>query len=262
MALTTGTGPFGKSPSGVFDKIRRPEGAVLYWEPWPKRFRVLHDGEMLCDTRGAYALHETGHLMRLYVPREDTVMARLTASEKRTRCPWKGEARYWNAGGAADAVWAYEAPLESASFLRGFVCPDLGKLRRWMMEEDEGYAHPRDPYHRFDIHRSDQHVIARAGEKLIAETRQPLVLFETSLPPRYYIPRSDIKGTLVRSETTTDCPYKGPARHWHVEAGLERVEDAAWSLSHPIGEAERIGDAVCFYPGKVTVEVDGERLDH
>ncbi|MEX2497216.1 MAG: DUF427 domain-containing protein, partial [Woeseia sp.] len=59
-------------------------------------------------------------------------------------------------------------------------------------------------------------------------------------------------------DTVTDFTYKGPSQHWHLGVRGESIEDAAWSLCDPIGEAHRIGDAVCFYPDKVETEVDGE----
>jgi uncharacterized protein (DUF427 family) len=52
--------------------------------------------------------------------------------------------------------------------------------------------------------------------EVVAETNRPKILFETGLPPRYYIPPEDV---LAASETTTQCPYKGVASYYSVEAG-------------------------------------------
>ncbi|MEX2495180.1 MAG: DUF427 domain-containing protein, partial [Woeseia sp.] len=233
MALMIGSGPFGSSPAGRFDRIERPDRPILYWDDWPKRFRVVHDGETIADTRRARALHETGHLMRLYIPRDDVAMDKLIQSEHSTRCPWKGNASYWSVGSgehaAENAAWAYEGPVDDANFLAGYMSFDLDSIDRWLMEEDEGYAHPRDPYHRCDIHQGSGHVTVRSAGETVAETTRPLILFETSLPPRYYIPRADVRDEmLTKSDTVTDCPYKGPAQHWHLGVRGESIEDAAW----------------------------------
>ncbi|MEV0634964.1 hypothetical protein AB0I77_08365 [Streptomyces sp. NPDC050619] len=43
-------------------------------------------------------------------------------------------------------------------------------------------------------------------------------------------------------------------------AGGGRVQDAAWSLPHPMPEALAAAEHSCFYGDKVHVEVDGERI--
>ena len=73
---------------------------------------------------------------------------------------------------------------------------------------------------------SSRHVRVRVNGEVVAETRRPRVLFETALPPRYYIPPEDVRADLlVSTETQTGCPYKGFASYWSVEAGGELVED-------------------------------------
>ena len=58
------------------------------------------------------------------------------------------------------------------------------------------------------------------GDDLIAESRRPMLVFETSMPVRAYIPRGDVvAGHLAPSPTTSTCPYKGDATYWHVHAG-------------------------------------------
>lgn len=100
-----------------------------------------------------------------------------------------------------------------------------------------------------------------AERRVIAETYNPAVLFETSLPPCYYIAPDAIRpNRLTESFTVTDCPYNGPGQHWHVLACGERLEDAAWSLRDPTGDATEIRDWICFYPDKIETEVDGETL--
>jgi uncharacterized protein (DUF427 family) len=45
-----------------------------------------------------------------------------------------------------------------------------------------------------------------------------------------------------------------------VRAGEHEVADAAWSLPHPLPEGLAAAQHICFYPEKVTVEVEGQRI--
>src|SRR5215204_2794791 len=98
----------------------------------------------------------------------------------------------------------------------------------------------------------------RVGD-IVAETQRPKVLFETGLPPRYYIPPEDVReDVLIKSQKTTRCPYKGIASYWSVEARGERVEDLVWYYPEPIPEAAKIKGLLAFFKEKVDLEVDGE----
>jgi uncharacterized protein (DUF427 family) len=70
------------------------------------------DGEVLAESSLAVALEETGLPTRYYLPREDVRTDLLTASETTSHCPFKGDATYFSAPGAADAFWVYEEPSE------------------------------------------------------------------------------------------------------------------------------------------------------
>ncbi len=132
-------------------------------------------------------------------------------------------------------------------------------IEAWFEEDEEVFVHPRDPYHRVDVLESSRHVRVSVNGEVVAETRRPKVLFETALPPRYYIPPEDVRtDLLVETETRTGCPYKGFASYWAVEACGERVEDLVWGYPQPIPGAEKIRDHLCFFDERVDVEVDGE----
>jgi uncharacterized protein (DUF427 family) len=69
-------------------------------------------------------LIETGLPLRVYVPRADVAAGVLEQAEKRTVCPYKGEASYWSVAGTEDAAWSYEAPLPEALKVQGHVSFD------------------------------------------------------------------------------------------------------------------------------------------
>jgi uncharacterized protein (DUF427 family) len=136
------------------------------------------------------------------------------------------------------------------------------KMDEWYEEEEQVFVHPRDPYHRIDVLQSSRHVRVEVNGEVVAETQRPMVLFETGLPPRYYIPEEDIRMELLEeSEETTRCPYKGVASYYSVEVGDERVEDLVWYYPEPIPEAARIKGLLCFFNEKVDLEVDGEEQE-
>ena len=92
-------------------------------------------------------------------------------------------------------------------------------------------AHARDPHKRVDVAPSSRHVRVELDGELLAESRRPLALFETTLPPRYYLPAEDVVAELVPSETVTMCPYKGVARYWSVRVGDRLVDGPGLELS-------------------------------
>jgi uncharacterized protein (DUF427 family) len=70
---------------------------------------------------------------------------------------------------------------------------------------------------------SSRTVRVEADGVLLAESRQPLLLFETSLPVRYYLPAGDVRVELVPSQTRSVCPYKGEALVWIAGTREQRL---------------------------------------
>lgn len=264
MSLMFGSGPFGR------DGGRWSFGPVTdqlwYWEDWPRRMRAIFAGETVVDTRATKFLHEIGTFPEHYFPLADVRRDLLVASEARAHDERKGPARLFDlqvgARRAAAVVATYPEPPEGAPPLAGYARFDLGALDRWFEEDDAVYAHPRDPYHRVDVRASSRHVVVRHADQVIAESTRPKLLFETSNPIRYYIPFADVRLDLLEmSDTLSECPYKGDGQHWHVIEGDRLVQDAGWSLPHPLPEGLAAAEHVCFYPEKVEVVVDGGRVE-
>jgi uncharacterized protein (DUF427 family) len=264
MTLTIGTGPFGDQGEKMFNfEVRAPSDHVLYFEDSPRRVRVMLGGETVADSRRVKLMHETRHLPVYYFPEEDVRMDLLEATDRTTACPFKGEASYWTVrvgeNVAENAVWSYPDPIESAPPIAGYLAFYWRKMDHWYEEDEEVFVHPRDPYHRVDVLESSRHVKVSVNGEVVAETDRPVVLFETGLPPRYYIPPEDVReDVLVPSDRRTQCPYKGTASYHSVEAGGETAEDVVWHYPEPIAAAEKIRDILSFFNEKVDLEVDGE----
>jgi uncharacterized protein (DUF427 family) len=264
MSLTAARGPFSKDPSGDLNfPVEPPTGSVLLWWPVPQRIRAIVGGETVVDSRNARLLHETGHLPVYYFPDEEVRFDLLEPTGKRTHCRHKGDASYWTVrAGDRDvpnAVWAYREPIEPASFLRGHVAFYWHLADEWFAEDDQLFGHPRDPFHRIDIHPTTRRVRVLLDGEVLAETMRALALFETALPPRWYIPPEDVRAELLEpSETKTRCAYKGSASYWDVRVGDRVEDDLVWSYAEPQHDAEQVRGLLCFFNERVDLELDGE----
>ena len=111
--------------------------------------------------------------------------------------------------------------------------------------------------HRITINPSSQHVVVRVSGQVVAESRRPVVLEETGLTNRYYLPRDDVRMDQLHPTTsTTTCPFKGEASYWSLEIDGEVHRDIAWTYEQPIPQAEKIAGLVCFYNERVEITVD------
>lgn len=264
MALTIGSAPFTHPPGGTynFDLEQISPKHILYLEKVPKRIRGVIDGETVVDTRHGSMLHETGEFIQWYLPVEDVRPGVLERSDRQAGDPYKGTATYYHVRIGdhveSDAAWSYPRPPEGTPPLGNLVAFDFDRLDAWFEEDEEIFGHPRDPYHRFDCRRTSEHVEVRVGGKTIAETRRAIKLFETSIPPRYYLPMEDVRAdALTPSATRTYCPYKGAAAYFNVSDADSHVPDGAWTLSEPYGEANVVRNYVSFWGDKTEVYADG-----
>jgi uncharacterized protein (DUF427 family) len=260
MSLTQGTGPLGGRPADANYAIQSPAHRILF-EPDARRLRAFVGDTLVLDTRRAHLLHETGIRPVVYAPLEDYDAALLQRTETTSHCPFKGDASYWSLHVGddvrEDALWAYEQPLEQAPWLRGFAALYPGKVDRWLVEDEPVAGGLRDPYHRVDVHTSSRPVRVTAAGELLAQSARPTLVFETSMPVRAYLPRTDVvAGHLRPSDTTTTDPYMGDAIYWHVHAGGELLRDAAHSYELPRAEAMKIAGLVCFSGEGIDVELD------
>jgi len=94
----------------------------------------------------------------------------------------------------------------------------------------------------------------------VAESDRPVLLDETGLPTRYYLPRDDVRTELLRpTDRVTTCPFKGQASYWSVEVDGKVHDDVVWSYESPIDGAEGITGLMCFYNERVELTVAGDR---
>jgi uncharacterized protein (DUF427 family) len=113
--------------------------------------------------------------------------------------------------------------------------------------------------HQITITPADARVVVTVGGEKIADTDKAVVLAETGLPPRYYLPREDVRFDLLSpTDTHTTCPFKGQANYWSAQAGGQVLADVVWSYESPIPKAAGIAGLVCFYNDRVELTVGGQ----
>ncbi len=108
------------------------------------------------------------------------------------------------------------------------------------------------PEHPISIVPSRSRIVVKVGGRVIADTRDALILREASYPAVPYIPRRDVDMTaLTRTEHTTYCPYKGDASYYSIPAGGDRSVNAVWSYESPFEQLAQIQEYLAFYPDRV-----------
>jgi uncharacterized protein (DUF427 family) len=122
--------------------------------------------------------------------------------------------------------------------------------------QESVWDYPRPPA----LERPDQHVVVRFAGHVVAETHRPWRVLETSHPPVYYVPRSDVDTSVLhRVDRVTVCEFKGAARYADLVVGDRRAASACWWYPRPTLRFAPLADAVAFYPHLVDeAVVDGE----
>jgi uncharacterized protein (DUF427 family) len=226
-----------------------------------KRVRAYLAGELVADTTHPRLVWEVPYYPAYYFPVEDVRTDLMVASATVSHSPSRGDAQHYTikAGGkeAVDAARRYvDSPIEE---LRSLIRLDWDAMDGWFEEDEEVYIHPRDPYTRVDILASSRRVRVELAGVVLAESTGARVLFETGLPPRWYLPKTDLRmDLLVPTATTTHCPYKGQAQHWSVRLGDRLVEDLAWSYRTTLPESQKVAGLVAFYNEEVDLFIDDQ----
>ena len=225
-----------------------------------KRIRAYLGGELIGDTTRPLLVWEKPYYPAYYFPEAEVRTEFLSPDGGVVHSPSRGDARTFTirAGGqtAAGAALRFdESPFEE---LRGAIRLDWDAMDAWFEEDEQVFTHPRDPYTRVDILPSSRHVRVASSGVTIAETTKPVLLFETGLTTRFYVPKTHVRMDLLTpSETTSHCPYKGEAEYWSLRIGDELLPDVAWAYRTPLPESQKVAGLLSFYTDKVDLHVDG-----
>jgi uncharacterized protein (DUF427 family) len=229
-----------------------------------KRVRVYLEGRVVADSLNTKLVWERPYYPTYYFPAADVDTSLLVATGETHRTPSRGESEIHTvkSGGSEApnaARWYHESPIED---IKEHVTFHWASMDAWFEEEEEVYVHARDPYTRVDVLQSARHVEVFVDGMKVADSHQPRLLFETALPVRYYLPKTDVRLDLLEaSDLKTDCPYKGTASYYSVDVGGSRHENVVWWYPQPVQESSGIAGYVSFYNEKVDIHVDGVRQE-
>ena len=262
MGLSWQQGPLGGRSIGRFLVEQPLPERLLFAEPLRRRMRVKFGDEWIADSEDVTVLHEPGHYPVAYFPRGDVKAGVLSEPERTTKHRELGETAWFTvtAGGrtAERAAWQHVALPDYADELKDRVAFAWRAMDAFYEEDERIVGHAADPYHRNDIRATSRHLVVRDGERVIADTHRPVVLYESGFAPRWYVPREDVdEAALTPVEGQTFCPYKGLASYYDIG---ERA-GAAWSYPEAWPEVSRIRGLVSFEADKIEVYLDGKRLE-
>jgi uncharacterized protein (DUF427 family) len=244
----------------AYPQMIAPAGHV---EPVPRRIRAFLGGEPILDTDRAIYVWEWPNYPQYYLPASDFVDGALVDEDHQSHLKRGTVQRHGLRGGGVSrpgAARLYTAAEDER--LVGTVRVDWEAADAWFEEDEQVFVHPRNPYTRVDAIRSTRTVEVSLGGVTLARSSSPVLVFETGLPTRYYLNRTDVDfAHLEHTDTQTECPYKGTTSdYWSVRIGDELHADLAWAYDFPTRQLLPITGLVAFYNEQVDIAVDGTPL--
>lgn len=238
--------------------------ATNHVAPVPRRIRAVLAGQTVFDTTRALYVWEWPHYPQYYVPADD-VRSDLLVPGSQLRQSRRGterlhDLRVGDVERKDAARLVTESPIED---LAGTFRFDWESMDAWFEEDERVFVHPRNPYVRVDALRSTRAVRVELDGLVLAESASPVMVFETGLPTRYYLNRTEVDfAHLIPSDTVSACPYKGTTSgYWSVRAGGSVHADLAWTYDFPTRQLLPITGLIAFYNEKVDTFLDGRLLD-
>jgi len=261
MGLSWQQGPLAPGAIGRFLVPEPLPERLLYIEPLRRRMRVRFGGAWIADSENVLLLFEPGRYPVAYFPEADVSPEVLERSEHTTKHPDLGHTSWYlvKAGGqrALRGAWQHVDLPAFASDLGARIAFAWRAMDAFYEEEERILGHAADSYHRIDIRQTSRHLVVRDRDRVVADTKRPLVLYESGFAPRWYVPRVDIdESALTFVEHQTFCPYKGLCSYYDI--GDARF--AGWSYREAYPEVGRISGLISFEPDVVSVFLDGTQL--
>ena len=109
-------------------------------------------------------------------------------------------------------------------------------------------GHRKWPDHQVREERLQQSVEVEVEGVVVANSSNVIKVVEDKSPVRYYFPRADVRmDKLKRSQTTTECPFKGHASYYSLNLGERQIDDAVWTYEDPYDEHRTLKDRIAFY---------------
>jgi uncharacterized protein (DUF427 family) len=223
--------------------------------------RVHFGGAWIADSENVLLLFEPGHYPMAYFPETDISPGTLERTDHTTRHPDLGPTSWYTvrAGqqSAPRGAWQHVELPEYASEVQARVAFAWHAMDAFYEEEERIVGHAADSYHRIDIRQTSRRLVVRHGDRIIADTKRPMALYESGFAPRWYVPRADVdESALTPVERQTFCPYKGLCCYYDIGD----AHFAVWSYREAYPEVGRISNFLSFEPDIVMVQLDGKQL--
>jgi uncharacterized protein (DUF427 family) len=223
--------------------------------------RVRFGGNWIADSENVLLLFEPSRYPVAYFPETDISADILQLTEYTTRRHDLGRTSWYTvrAGehSALRGAWKHVELPAHARVLEARIAFAWPAMDAFYEEDERILGHAADSYHRIDIRQTSRKLVVRHRDRIIADTKRPIALYESGFAPRWYIPRADIdESALTPMEHQTFCPYKGMCSYYDIgDAHL-----AAWTYREAYPEVSRISDLISFEPDVVSVQLDGKQL--
>ncbi len=134
---------------------------------------------------------------------------------------------------------------------RDYAAPDFPNSVCGMSTEQAQSAH------HISVTDANQHVVVKISGEVIADSTAVKLLKEGDLPPRYYIPQTDVRMDLLDpTKTSSHCPFKGDATYWSAQIDGKTHEDIVWSYPTPIPAVADIAGFLSFYDERVELTTE------
>jgi uncharacterized protein (DUF427 family) len=223
--------------------------------------RVRFGGEWIADSESVLLLFEPGHYPMAYFPEGDIAPSALRKAEHTSQHRDLGPTAWYTvqAGdqSAQRGAWQHIDLPQYASELQGRIAFAWPAMDAFYEEDERIVGHAADGYHRIDIRQSSRHLVVLHRDRIVADTKRPMALYESGFAPRWYVPRADVdESALTLVERQTFCPYKGVCSYYDIED----ARLAVWSYPTPYPEVDRIANFLSFEPDVVSVQLDGKQL--
>jgi len=230
------------------------------WQRSPRRLRIKFNDVWVADSTRAMLLRQHGFQPIYYFPAEDVRVELLEPSDYTTHSNYKGTASYshLSAGDrcASNSVWTYLRPRMGSPDTRGYYGFDWHSMDAWFEEATRIYVHARDPFLRVDAVPSTRHVCVEVAGTAVADSKRPVLLFETGLVTRFYLPPEDVRLDLLEpSDAYTMCPYKGRASYHHLKVADAVVENVTWQYRRPLPDVCAVAGHFSFWNENDNVKI-------
>jgi uncharacterized protein (DUF427 family) len=237
---------------------------VDHIEPVPRRVRAVLGDRVVLDTTRALYVWEWPPYPQFYIPVADIDRTVLVDEDHVQKLKRGSARRHGLRVGELSRPGSVRVYGDDAiDGLAGTARFDWDALDAWYEEDEQIFVHPRNPYSRVDAVRSTRTVRIELDGVVLAESSSPVLIFETGLPTRYYLNRTEAHFEhLVPTDTQTSCPYKGTTGgYWSAKIGDTVHDDVAWTYDFPTREVLPIAGLIAFYNEKVDLFVDDEPVE-